>query len=99
MVAPFREVITDYGKCIRRLNNAFQTNFSLFNHTKINVNYVMSQEGYHAGPSDMRENLKHQYEEKYESLVNGKLCKISNRADKIYEKFLVSGLCPPKSLQ
>ena len=40
VVAPFEEVITDFGAIIRRVNEKFGTDFGVFEHTDENVNLV-----------------------------------------------------------
>jgi hypothetical protein len=43
VLAPFEEVIEDYGAVIERVNNKFGTRFSVFHHTEENVREVFSR--------------------------------------------------------
>lgn len=95
VVAPFDEVVTDYGKSIDRLNKAFETDFQVFNHTDTNVEMVLQKRGYHAGPNEKRQKFKAKFDEEYSILANGRLSRMTTQADIIYSNFLKSGLYPP----
>lgn len=43
VMAPFKEVITDYGAVIERVNERFGTDFSAFDHSEENVGKVFSR--------------------------------------------------------
>jgi hypothetical protein len=58
VIAPFEDVIDDFGSVIERVNQRVGTSFALFNHTSANVEIVRNNRGYHALPSTHRDRLK-----------------------------------------
>jgi hypothetical protein len=58
VIAPFEDVIDDFGLIIERVNERFGTSFASFNHTPSNVETVRNNRGYHALPSTQRDRLK-----------------------------------------
>jgi hypothetical protein len=58
VVAPFRTVISDMGRVIEQVNDHFGTDFVPFDHTESGVEAVHGARGFHAGPSDRRDQLK-----------------------------------------
>lgn len=54
----FEEVTSDFGAVIERINQRFNTNFSIFEHTQENVRKVLKKQGIHAGPSSQRQEIK-----------------------------------------
>jgi hypothetical protein len=69
VIAPFEDVIDDFGLIIDRVNSRFGTEFDQFEHTTANVEAVRSSRGYHALPSEQRSALKQQARERFMSDV------------------------------
>ena len=57
VVAPFEDVIDDFGRIIDAVNDRFDADFARFEHTPDTVAALRSR-GYHALPSDERDRLK-----------------------------------------
>lgn len=58
VIGLFDEVTTDFGLIIEQINERFQTDFKIFNHTKENVKTLHEIVGFHSGPSVKRDSLK-----------------------------------------
>jgi hypothetical protein len=65
VIAPFEDVIDEFGLIIERVNSRFGTEFDRFEHTSSNVEAVRSSRGYHALPSEQRSALKQQARERF----------------------------------
>ncbi|MCS3953189.1 hypothetical protein [Salinibacter ruber] len=57
-VLPLGAVVDDMGRVIDRINAHFGTDFDRFEHTPDAVAEVHAGRGYHAGPSEQRDQLK-----------------------------------------
>ncbi len=58
LLVKFDQAISDAGQVIRNLNRRFGSDFEIFEHTDSNVDKVMDNQGYHAGPSAERNRMK-----------------------------------------
>ena len=63
----FEEVTKDFGPVVRKINQRFNTNFSIFSHTENNVHQVFETQMFHAGPSKTREKIKTLLRKDFES--------------------------------
>ncbi len=75
VVGVFSEVLSDYGKVMNEVNEKFNTNFELFNHTPENVKKVFSSAKSHLSPSEKREDVKRNFVAQMEALKSTKLFK------------------------
>jgi hypothetical protein len=98
VLAPFKEITTDYGATIRRVNEKFGTSFKEFEHTEENVKrcFELIDEGYQQSfgklkeevvsrPSDMRKSRKEELKKQFHS---EELAKIRTLAYGVYEKLM-----------
>jgi len=60
VVAPFETVIRDMGVVVDAVNRKFGTSFAPFKHSEANLSAIRSGRGYHALPSQKRDDLKQQ---------------------------------------
>lgn len=67
VIGLFDEVTSDFTAVIDRVNRRFSTSFELFDHTPGNVRAVHAMQGYHAGPSVRREDLKQRAKQELET--------------------------------
>ena len=86
VVGKFEETTKDFSKIITKINHHFDTKFSEFEHTESNVQQVFNQQGFHAGPTLQRQELKRELkkeikQEKYQSLIS--------EAEEVYQQFLL----------
>jgi hypothetical protein len=58
LVITLGAVVEDMGHVIDRVNDCFDTDFRRFEHTPKTVTEVHARQGYHAGPSERRTELK-----------------------------------------
>jgi hypothetical protein len=65
IIAPFEEVINDFGLIIDQVNARLGTGFDRFDHTVSNVDAIRSTRGYHALPSEQRTALKHRARDRF----------------------------------
>lgn len=99
VVSTFKQVTTDFGAVIRRVNEKFGSNFAEFNHTEDNVKhcFAVQEEGWaekgksepNVGfPSDERKRIKDQLREQFYSESRGdRLAKMRTRAYELYDLF------------
>ncbi|MHA1384503.1 MAG: hypothetical protein ACTSR3_12175 [Candidatus Helarchaeota archaeon] len=97
VIGTFEQIIEDYGKVIKRINNKFGTRFSIFKHTEKNVKNVFNQieeinrkegqglEEQIARPSDYKNKLK---EMKMEILKGKEIKPLICKAERIYCDFI-----------
>jgi hypothetical protein len=90
LVAPFSAVIQDMGRVIERINAHFGTDFVPFNHTEGVVAAVHEKEGYHAGPSDRRAQLKKQIRSDFDDALrmSDRLQKRLSTADQLFDQYV-----------
>lgn len=84
IVGVFEEVTSDFGAVIEKLNQRFNTKFSVFNHTEEKVQKIWQNQGMHAGPSNQRQEFKKFLKNELESDKNKVLVA---RADDLYYQF------------
>lgn len=65
VVADFRDVTTDYGRVIERVNERYNVSFKLFDHTKENQQDLFNNAPRHLSPSAEREQIKKAYEQEW----------------------------------
>jgi hypothetical protein len=87
VIAPFEDVIDDFGLIIDRVNTRFGTNFDHFEHTTANVEAIRSSRGYHALPSEQRSALKQQACERFMADV-GTEHDLVTTARSLYDQFI-----------
>jgi hypothetical protein len=83
VIAPFEEVTDDFGGVIGRVNDRFGTAFAQFRHTSANVDYLRGNRGYHALPSDQRNQLKQQAREQFDREI-GRKSPLIDRTHSLY---------------
>lgn len=95
----FKQVTTDFGSVIRRVNQKFDSNFVEFDHTEENVKrcYQVQEDGWLAKgksepnvgfPSEERKRIKDQLREQFHSESRGQsLTKMRARAYELYDIF------------
>jgi hypothetical protein len=85
VIAPFEEVVNDFGKTIERLNKKFDTNFKVFEHTDDNVQKIFENSWFHLSPSKERE----QYKKTIEELLETEYCQqLLEKANKVYQQYV-----------
>lgn len=80
----FEEVTKDFGSVVRKINQRFNTNFSIFDHTENNVRQVFENQMFHAGPSKSREEIKALLRKDFES---DNLQPLIVRAKNVHQQF------------
>jgi hypothetical protein len=93
VIAPFEDVIDDFGLIIERVNSRFGTEFDRFEHTSSNVEAVRSSRGYHALPSEQRTALKQQARARFVADV-GTEHDLVTTARSFYDRFVAQADCP-----
>ncbi|MBD2185864.1 hypothetical protein H6S82_24365 [Planktothrix sp. FACHB-1355] len=84
VVGLFDEVTHDFGSIIEKINYRFGTNFTIFYHTKQNVDKVHKEQGFHSGPSKKRQFLKQIVRQELES---DEIKFMINKANAVYYQF------------
>jgi len=84
IVGIFEEVIIDFGAVIEKVNQRFNTNFSVFNHTEKNVLNIWQDQGMHAGFSNKRQEIKKLLQNELELDKNQVFL---SRANDVYHQF------------
>lgn len=88
VVASFEEVTRNFGEVIAKLNQNFNTSFSLFDHTKENVEKVFESQNFHAGVSVSRQELKKTVKQRYEDkLSSARFKSLVSQSEKVYQRF------------
>ncbi|MGB3494894.1 MAG: hypothetical protein WBA57_19345 [Elainellaceae cyanobacterium] len=85
VIGVFDEVTSDFGAVVNRVNRRFSTSFELFDHTPDNVQTVHEIQGYHAGPSSRRQDLKQRAKQELEAANCEALIAEANA---LYQKFV-----------
>jgi hypothetical protein len=93
VIAPFEDVIDDFGLIIDRVNSRFGTEFDQFEHTTANVEAVRSSRGYHALPSEQRSALKQQARERFMADV-GTEHDLVTATRSLYDRFVAKADLP-----
>ena len=86
VVVTFDEVITDFGNCIKKINDFYGTRFIAFQHTPENVKSIISKR-FDIGPNDLRDKIKSEVKEHF-TKVYPSIKPFVDKAHKIYEKFV-----------
>lgn len=86
IVGKFEETTKDFSKIVFKINHHFGTKFAKFEHTESNVRQVFDRQGFHAGPTLQRQELKRALtkeieQAKYQSLIS--------KAEEVYQQFLL----------
>lgn len=84
VIAPFAEVIADYGNVIRRVNERFGVDFEPFEHTPENVEDVFTTSRAHLSPSAARDDDKRIGEQRYANAPAA----LRSAADEVYRQVL-----------
>jgi len=58
IIAEFKQVTTDYGEVLRRINCRFGTNFTLYENNAENESKVFNEGGFHLSPNSKRDDIK-----------------------------------------
>ena len=82
----FEEVVRDFSKTISKINQHFNTKFDNFEHTETNVQKVLEQQGFHAGPTVKRQQLKKLL---YKEIERVKYQHLVSEAKQVYQKFQI----------
>jgi hypothetical protein len=93
VMAPFEDVIDDFGLIIDRVNTRFGTEFDRFEHTTENVEAIRSSRGYHALPSEQRSALKQQARERFMADV-GTEHDLVTATRSLYDRFVAKADLP-----
>jgi hypothetical protein len=86
VIAPFEDVIDDFGSIIERVNERFGTSFARFDHMPSNVETVRNNRGYHALPSTQRDRLKETARDAFHRNV-GEDHPIARTARRLFHRF------------
>lgn len=84
VVAPFAEIVTDYGEVIRRVNARFEVDFEPFDHTAEHVDAVFTSSGDHLSPSAARDGDKEIGHQRYAAAPAA----LRAEADEVYRRVL-----------
>ena len=84
VIGLFDEVTNDFGAIIEQLNQRFQRNFAIFEHTKESVKRIHKLVGFHSGPSEKREYLKDLF---IKEIEEDNLIPLLLKAEDIYREF------------
>lgn len=81
----FDELTKDFSQIIIKINQHFNTDFKKFEHTKSNMKKVFERQGFHAGPSIQRQELKKILRTQIEQT---KFKPLLAEATEVYQQFL-----------
>lgn len=70
VIADFKQVVSDFGVCIDRLNAKFGTEFQRFQHTEATEDEIFQKSKVHLSPSVDREGIKEEVRDLYDSKQN-----------------------------
>ena len=81
----FNEVVADFGACIDRINQRFNTSFARFEHSDAQVEAIFAKSKVHLSPSEERDQIKNEIRDVYFSKENANN---RERANAAYTGFL-----------
>ncbi len=84
VVAEFNQIVQDFGVLIAELNERFEGQFDVFQHTDENVEAIFSNNPFHLSPSKEREEIKKQVE----LALNSAPGNLIDRAERAYSRFV-----------
>lgn len=84
IISLFEATTNDFGSIIEKANNKFGTNFKIFNHSQENTKKVFDNRGFHARPSERRQEIKQKIHEELQSEL---MQKLTAKANSIYHNF------------
>lgn len=89
----FEEVTSNFGSVIKRINERYNTNFALFEHTEESMKKVFQGQGIHAAPSSKRQEIKAIVSQEIET---SKAKALVSEAENIYNqlKQMICGVKP-----
>ena len=85
VAATFEEVTTDFGEVIVRLNKKYDTDFSIFHHSKENELSIFNNSPVHLSPSEERNEFKNSARQEYDS---SELFGLTQKAAAVYSEFI-----------
>lgn len=85
VTANFDEVTEDFGGIIGHVNDRFQAQFKLFNHSDLNVQQIFDSSKVHLSPSAERDAIKQSIYEEFESI---EMNEAYRDACDVYDRFL-----------
>jgi hypothetical protein len=96
VIAPFEDVIDDFGLIIDGVDARFGTKFDHFGHTRSNLEVVCLSRGRHALPSEQRSALKQQAHARFGDDVCTEHDVVTT-ARSFYDRFVAQADCPERN--
>ena len=88
VVGLFEEVTRDFGAVINKINQRFNTEFSIFDHNEDSVQNAFAQGGFHAGATSIRQQLKPIVRKEFEKqLESDKFKLLVSNAESVHQQF------------